>query len=229
MKKVKKSFFETADGSPTLYMETLNEYYHSKHGALQEAEHVYIQSGLNAWLQNNIDAHKCTVYELGFGTGLNAFLAAQFASKNKLQLEYHSIEAFPLSPTEIATVNYTAQFSSEAASLYSAIINAPWENTEEINTYFHLRKILSRIEACAHFPSYDVLFFDAFGARTQPELWEDTIFEKLLPFLNPNGFFVTYSAKGSVQRVLRKLGLEVALIPGPPGKREMIQAKRIKI
>ena len=229
MKKVKKSFFETADGSPTLYMETLNEYYHSKHGALQEAEHVYIQSGLNAWLQSNIDAQKCTVYELGFGTGLNAFLAAQFASKNKLQLEYHSIEAFPLSPTEITTVNYTAQFSSEAASLYSAIINAPWENTEEINTYFHLRKILSRIEACTHFPSYDVLFFDAFGARTQPELWEDAIFEKLLPFLNPNGVFVTYSAKGSVQRVLRKLGLEVALIPGPPGKREMIQAKRIKI
>ena len=91
---------------------------------------------------------------------------------------------------------------------------------------FHLKKIETLLEDYLPEQSIDVLYYDAFGARSQPEIWEDHCFKSLIEQLNPGGVFVTYAAKGSVRRVLQNLGLEVALVPGPPGKREMIQAYR---
>lgn len=226
MNKIKKKQFKTADGSPTLYMERLDEYYHSKHGAVQEAEHVYLKMGLDFWKSMQPDQRKCQVFEMGFGTGLNALLTALSASALHLDLHYHTIEAYPLTLAEIKEVNYSAFLPEIERMILDQIIAAPWENLHAIDSNFKLKKINCLLEN--YFPEapIDLIYYDAFGARSQPEVWEDHCFAPLVEKLNPGGVFVTYAAKGSVRRALEKLGLTVSLVPGPPGKREMIQAFR---
>lgn len=226
MKNIKKKQFQTADGSPTLYMEKFDEYYHSKHGAVQEAEHVYLKMGLDYWKAQHPDAKKCQVFEMGFGTGLNALLTAQRAEQLQLQLNYHTIEAYPLTPLELKEVNYNDYLEANAKVLFDQIIEAPWETSHAVTAYFSLKKIEILLEDYLPEQPIDLLYYDAFGARSQPEIWEDQCFKPLVDKLSPGGVFVTYAAKGSVRRVLQNLGLEVALVPGPPGKREMIQAYR---
>jgi len=226
MKNIQKSQFQTADGSPTLYMEKFDEYYHSKHGAVQEAEHVYLKKGLEHWVNLHPDVKKCHVFEMGFGTGLNALLTAQKAEALQHCIDYYSIEAYPLTAQEIEEVNYADYFATNGKELFDSIIAAPWEVLQPITTHFNLKKINCRLENYIPEATIDVLYYDAFGARTQPEIWEDHCFEPLVEKLKPGGVFVTYAAKGSVRRALQNLGLEVALVPGPPGKREMIQAFR---
>ena len=74
--------------------------------------------------------------------------------------------------------------------------------------------------------SFDLIYYDAFGARAQPELWEARWFEKCAKMLNEGGVFVTYAAKGSVRRALEAANLWVERLPGPPGKREMLRATK---
>lgn len=226
MKNIKKRQFHTADGSPTLYMEKFDEYYHSKHGAVQEAEHVYLKMGLEHWFNLHPHLKKCHVFEMGFGTGLNALLTAQKAVELQLDIDYHSIEAYPLTDIELNEVNYKDYLATNTRELFDSIIKAPWEVLYPITTHFNLKKVNCHLENFIPETTIDVLYYDAFGARTQPEIWEDHCFKPLVERLNPGGVFVTYAAKGSVRRALQNLGLEVALVPGPPGKREMIQAFR---
>ena len=226
MKNIKKSQFQTADGSPTLYMEKFDEYYHSKHGAVQEAEHVYLKMGLEHWINLHPNIKKCHVFEMGFGTGLNALLTEQKATQLQLDIDYYSIEAYPLTPIELNEVNYNDYLGAKAKGVFDCIIKAPWEILYPVTTHFSLKKMNCRLENYIPEVTIDVLYYDAFGARTQPEIWEDHCFKPLVEKLNPGGVFVTYAAKGSVRRALQNLGLEVALVPGPPGKREMIQAYR---
>ena len=226
MKNIKKKQFQTADGSPTLYMEQFDEYYHSKHGAVQEAIHVYLKMGLEHWVNLHPSIKKCHVFEMGFGTGLNALLTAQKAAQLKLDVDYYSIEAYPLTALELKEVNYNDYLEAKAKGTFDQMIKAPWEVLHPITDYFSLKKINCFLENCILEETIDVLYYDAFGARSQPEIWEDHCFKPLVEKLNPGGVFVTYSAKGSVRRALQNLGLEVSLVPGPPGKREMIQAYR---
>ena len=226
MENIKKKQYITADGSPTLYMEQFDEFYHSKHGAIQEAEHVYLKMGLDYWKAQHPNAKKCKVFEMGFGTGLNALLTAQRAKQLQLNLDYYTIEAYPLTPIELKEVNYNNYLKTKANASFKQIIDAPWEKLHPINLHFNLKKMKILLEDYLPEHSIDVLYYDAFGARSQPEIWEDDCFKLLVEKINPGGVFVTYAAKGSVRRALQNLGLEAALVPGPPGKREMIQAYR---
>ena len=226
MKEIKKIQHRTADGSPTLYMKEFDEYYHSKHGAIQEALHVYLKMGFTHWQLQNSKRLECRVFEMGFGTGLNAFLTAEAASNAKIKVLFDSIEAYPLAIEEIKEVGYSAFFEGGQKRLFDKIIDCPWETETPISNHFHLIKQHISLEAYAFKSSYDLIYYDAFGARTQPELWEDDCFPPIVENLSPGGVFVTYSAKGSVRRVLERLGMTVSLVQGPPGKREMIQAVR---
>ena len=226
MKKIKKIQHLTADGSPTLYMEQFDEYYHSKHGAIQEAMHVYLKMGFTHWQSQNPERADCRVFEMGFGTGLNAFLTAEAASHTKINLLFDSIEAYPLGADEVKEVGYSAFFDGDRKQLFEQIIDCPWEKETQLSSHFTLLKEQISFEDYTFKSSYDLIYYDAFGARTQPELWEDECFFAIVENLNPGGVFVTYSAKGSVRRALEGLGLIVSLVPGPPGKREMIQAVR---
>lgn len=226
MQQIEKKYFLTADGSPTLYMEVFNEYYHSKHGAVQEAKHVYLKKGLAYWQSLHPQSTLCTIFEMGLGTGLNAVLTAEEALKQTLPIHYHSIEAYPLSSAELNEAKFSSFYQGKEKQLYTAIHDCPWGKDVEISTYFTLHKIHSLLQNYTPQQTFDVVYYDAFGARSQPEIWEDSCFDALVSAMNPGGVFVTYSAKGSVRRALEKRGLVVELVPGPPGKREMIRGVR---
>ena len=226
MQQIGKKYFLTADGSPTLYMEAINEYYHSKHGAVQEAKHVYLEMGLAHWQSLHPESKNCSLFEMGLGTGLNAVLTAEEAIKNKLSILYHSIEAYPLNSEELNEAKFSAFHQGKAKELYAAIHDCSWGKDVQISKYFTLNKIHALLKNYTPQHMFDVVYYDAFGARSQPEVWKDSCFNALVNAMNPGGVFVTYSAKGSVRRALERLGLKVELIPGPPGKREMIRGVR---
>lgn len=226
MQQTEKKFFLTSDGSPTLYMEAFNEYYHSKHGAVQEAKHVYIEMGFAYWQSFHPKSKKCTVFEMGLGTGLNAVLTAEKAVDDAFAVHYHAIEAYPLTAEELNETKFSAFYQGKMKELYSSLHDCPWEEDVQLSDFFILNKIHCLLENYIPKHDFDIVYYDAFGSRSQPEIWEDHCFSALVNAMNPGGVFVTYSAKGSVRRALEKLGLKVELIPGPPGKREMIRGVR---
>jgi tRNA U34 5-methylaminomethyl-2-thiouridine-forming methyltransferase MnmC len=182
--------------------------------------------GLDFWKNQYPNVKKCRVFEMGFGTGLNALLTAQKATQLQLEVNYHTIEAYPLTPLELKEVNYNDYLEATAKVLFDQIIEAPWETSHAVTAHFCLKKMKILLEDYLPEQPIDVLYYDAFGARSQPEIWEDHCFAPLVDKLSPGGVFVTYAAKGSVRRALQNLGLKVSLVQGPPGKREMIQAYR---
>lgn len=226
MKDIQKKKFITTDGSPTFYLEKLDEYYHSKHGALQEANHVYIQMGLRFWVSQQQNLTHCTVFEMGFGTGLNAVLTILEAQKMALPLSYNTIEAYPLSTSDLNEIDQFNYYPEEEKKIHLQLHSLPWEVSEKLSDTLSFKKYRTRLQDFIPDKKYDVIYYDAFGARAQPELWEDQCFTALVERMNPGGVLVTYSAKGSVRRALQRLGLEVVLIQGPPGKREMIRGVR---
>jgi tRNA U34 5-methylaminomethyl-2-thiouridine-forming methyltransferase MnmC len=222
---VKKQIITTADGSKTIHFPEWNESYHSKHGALQEAQHVYIQSGLVHRVQKDIP-ETLNLLEIGFGTGLNAMLSLLFAQENQLKINYHSLEKFPLEKTTLNELSYAELFSSES-SLFERLHAVEWEKQIEITPLFSLKKINTDLRVFQTDSKYDLIYFDAFGPRVQPELWVKPILQNMYDMLNTNGVWVTYSCKGSVRRDLLDIGFQVEKIPGPPGKREMLRAIKI--
>ena len=81
----------TADGSSTIHLEEWDEHYHSKHGAIQEAKHVFIKSGLSLFSNAPI-----SILEIGFGTGLNAFITYLESKKSNQKIDRSSIQVLPL-------------------------------------------------------------------------------------------------------------------------------------
>jgi tRNA U34 5-methylaminomethyl-2-thiouridine-forming methyltransferase MnmC len=220
-----RRIIETSDGSRTLYLPELNETYHSRHGAVQESRHVFIDQGYKSH-----NAIPLRILELGLGTGLNALLTWMESQLVGRQVEYQSVEAYPCTVTEALSMNYSEFLTSdpkERQQLNQILIDihqAEGGIWTEISSGFCIRKWL---QPAADFPGLkgiDLIYYDAFGARVQPELWELSILEKFTESLSPGGIFVTYSAKGSLRRNLEDLGLRVERLPGPPGKREMIRA-----
>lgn len=213
-------FVQTDDNSTTLYHSQLNEHYHSTHGAYQESVHVYIKSGLEL-LKNK---KQISVFEMGFGTGLNVLLAWKFAQENHLQIDLSSIELYPL-PKEIWNGLHYSQNEIEK-QIFNNLHSSIWGKKNEISTNFGFTKIQTSLLNYETKQKFDIIFFDAFGPDKQPELWVISVFEKLFSMLNPNGILVTYSAKGQVRRNMQTAGFTVERIPGPPGKREMLRATR---
>ena len=221
---MKRQIIKTKDGSNTIHLPEWNENYHSHHGAIQEAMHVFIGAGLN-YLKSK-DRKSISVLEIGFGTGLNAVLSLDFALKNELLVRYTGIEAYPISEFEHQLLKYEEQYDQLGInSKYQMIFDAQWEKTVQIDDNYSLTKKEVSIHGCqVHDESFDCVFFDAFGPRVQPEMWTKEVFELLYKALKKEGVLVTYCAKGDVRRTLISVGFEVEKLPGPPGKREMLRA-----
>jgi tRNA U34 5-methylaminomethyl-2-thiouridine-forming methyltransferase MnmC len=214
----------TADGSHTLFMPGLDETYHSTHGAIQEAEHVFIKAGLKYF-----DLKELNILEIGFGTGLNSFLTFLESQKNKILINYTSLEAFPLKLDLIKELNYTQQLSLEKKDdkVYKMMHEIEWGEYHQISSNFKLKKLAEKLEKFSPTEKYDLIYFDAFGPRVQPEMWTVPVFKKMYNCLNENGILVTYCAKGTVKRGLKEVGFNIESLPGPPGKREMTRAQKL--
>lgn len=215
----------TKDGSHTLYTSTYDEHYHSLHGALQESMHVFIESGLRTW---ETSSEEMKVFEMGLGTGLNALLTS--LEDYPKPIHYVAVEAIPLGWEQVEELNYPLEIRhEEAVSYHQKIHQSPWGEDVQIHPYFTLQKVEGKLEEIDFAADYfDVFYFDAFAPDTQPELWTEEIFRKLYSWAKPGAIWVTYSAKGQVRRNLIAAGWEVEKIPGPPGKREMLRARKTK-
>ncbi len=217
----------TSDGSKTLYISELNESYHSHHGALNEAKHVFIKNGMNL-----INTCEINILELGFGTGLNLFVTFdEFLENGKHDknhvIHYFTIEKYPVSKSELDELKYFALFENEKIKdIYLKSHAAEWNTSVEIYPNFFLKKIKADFFDLKNedLPEIDLVYFDCFGARVQPDLWENPLFEMVAGKMKKGGLLTTYSSKGSVRRILKELGFSVEKKAGPPGKREMINA-----
>jgi tRNA U34 5-methylaminomethyl-2-thiouridine-forming methyltransferase MnmC len=208
----------TADGSHTLYLPEMDETYHSIHGAVTESMHVFIRNGLNACEKNPVN-----ILEIGFGTGLNAWLTAIEAEKSNRETFYTAYELFPLSE-EIGSLNYPKEYGKEHAGLFSRLHQSDWGKSVQLTSFFSLKKIKEDITQTSVDSGFDLIYFDAFAPTKQPEMWTEDIFRKMFNSLSANGILVTYCAKGDVRRTLQKVGFAVEKLPGPPlGKREMLR------
>lgn len=220
---MQRKIVHTADGSKTIQLPQWGEQYHSMHGALQEALHVFIGKGLCQFENRPLE-----LLEVGFGTGLNALLTLVEAPVRKLSIRYTGLEAYPVATAEWQQLNYPdlLEAREDARQNFEALHRAPWEVDVPVTPSFTLRKLKVDIRTFEGEPAYDLIYFDAFGARVQPELWTDLIFGRMFRSLRPGGSLVTYSAKGSVRRAMQQVGFEVERLPGPPGKREMLRASK---
>lgn len=220
----KREVKATADGSKTLFINELNEGYHSGHGALQEAVYVFIENGLK-----KVKPYDINILELGFGTGLNVLVTIDELLKNDKNhsIRYFGIEKYPVKPEEVAELSYSRLFDNpEIAKANLAIHQCRWNEPVMILPGFELNKINAdfyQLPALA-IPAVDLVYFDCFGARVQPDLWEPPFLKLVAHVLKPGGLLTTYSSKGSVRRALQELGFTVTKLAGPPGKREMINA-----
>lgn len=212
----------THDGSHSLLNPELNETYHSVHGARQESLHVFIKHGLEfvAQLKNPVK-----ILEIGFGTGLNALLTADYAEMNNLKIEYTSLEAFPVNESIWQQLNYPQTKREE--EIFYQLHHAAWNEWTEPVTGFMLKKINTTLQLASLGHDYfDLVYFDAFAPNKQPEMWAMPMLQKTIDSLTDKGVFVTYCAKGQLKRDLASLNTTVEALQGPPGKREMIRATR---
>ncbi|MFM6953511.1 MAG: tRNA (5-methylaminomethyl-2-thiouridine)(34)-methyltransferase MnmD, partial [Sphingobacteriaceae bacterium] len=188
----------TADGSNTLFQPEVGEHYHSKHGALQESKHVFLESGLGYFLVQNPQSF-VRILEVGLGTGLNFLLTADYAAKKSLQLDYTAIEAYPLSETLLAQTGYD-QFVEAAIwegflAKYKATFTTPTAICPGINLSV-VKSLLANFEMQGQ---VDVIYFDAFAAIHQPEMWTDEALARVCKYLKPSGVFVTYAITGNLK------------------------------
>jgi tRNA U34 5-methylaminomethyl-2-thiouridine-forming methyltransferase MnmC len=213
----------TADGSNSLRNLTLNETYHSVHGAIQESLHVFIENGLEPLIAKH--EKEIFIFEVGFGTGLNALLSWKRAQTLPRKISYTTIDPYPL-PEDIWTaLNYPLNL--DCNSEYDLLHRSPWQVATTLDPYFELLKLHTTLQdARPQATAFDIIYYDAFAPSKQPELWELPMLEKAIMALKPGGVFVTYCAKGQVKRNLKSLCLKVETLSGPPGKKEMVRAMR---
>lgn len=219
---MKRKVIETEDGSNTILIEAWGESFHSIHGAIQEAQHVYIENGLRFVFQKKIETIQ--ILEIGFGTGLNCFMTLIESEKNQQKVVYTGVEGFPLNNEEWNSLNYKCFFDSSFESKFSKIHQIDWEDENAVSSNFCLIKRQLMFEHINFENQFDLVYFDAFGFQYQPELWSEEIFIKVKKAMKPNGVLVTYACKGQVNRILKSLGFKIEKLEGPPGKREMTRA-----
>jgi tRNA U34 5-methylaminomethyl-2-thiouridine-forming methyltransferase MnmC len=220
---MEKKIIITSDGSTSIFLPEWNESYHSKNGAIQEALHVFIKQGLDLFKNSSV----VNIMEIGFGTGLNCFITYLESKKRNLEINYEGVEAYPLELEEISHLNYVEELNANNfLGLFNKMHQVSWFKTHQITLKFSLTKRKQFFEDISDKNRFDLIYFDAFGARVQPELWTEHIFKKMYDSLVNKGILVTYSAKGSVRRAMQNVGFKVERLPGPPGKREMLRGKK---
>ena len=210
---------QTADGSATLYVPLLDEHYHSVKGAGTESQHIFIEMGMRHALASKGDAKEALrIFEVGFGTGLNALLALEEAERTGILVDYTAVELYPLEWDEVAPLGYSDH------PLFRRLHEAVWEEWVQLTPHFRLKKLKADLLALS-LPEADVVFYDAFSPEKQPELWSEDLFCQLRKALPPGAVLTTYCAKGEVRRRLQRAGFLVERLPGPPsGKREILRA-----
>jgi len=219
---LKREIIQTSDGSTTIHIPEWKESYHSKHGAIQEANHVFIKNGLSLFEGKDI-----AIMEIGFGTGLNAFITFLESSKLKQNIDYVGVEAYPVSNEELAAMNYVAELGvTSQQSIFNLMHQSNWEEKCIIDGHFDLIKRKQFFDDIVDENYFDLIYFDAFGYHVQPDLWSTEIFRKMYSALKDNGVLVTYAARGVVKRSMIEVGFTVEKLAGPPGKREMFRAKK---
>jgi len=215
----------TEDGSHTLFHTDLNEHYHSSHGAIQESRHIFIEAGFRHIFHR---PHQVNVFEVGFGTGLNAMLTLIEAETQGKAVLYTAIEAFPLGAEIWEHLNYPRMPGPvDYTGIFSGLHLAPWNQTVTISDKFSLHKLHLKLQD--HQPPrdfFDLVYFDAFSPAVQPELWTADIFIKILASMKPGALLTTYSVKGDVVRAMKTAGFRIEKIPGPPGKRQITRATK---
>jgi len=212
----------TSDGSHTIYVPEIDDHYHSVHGAVQESTIIFINSGFDFCKVDPI-----SILEVGFGTGLNALLTAIKSMEGTREVNYTSIENYPLDNKTISSLNYHEFAGENGREIFHLIHLSPWNTRVNICKNFNLHKMEADFTKEKLPGKYDLIYFDAFGPDKQPEMWTREMFTGISAVTNKKGILVTYSAKGEVKRSLKACGFEVTLLPGPPGKRQMIRAVKI--
>jgi tRNA U34 5-methylaminomethyl-2-thiouridine-forming methyltransferase MnmC len=219
------AIFVTQDGSHSIFSEQYGVSYHSKYGAITESAHVFINAGLRykAVVQPEI-----AILEVGFGTGLNAFLSWLEAERRNLVLRYYSIEAYPIPMEDLEDFNYTEKLNiPNRQADFCRLHQCAWNRSAKLSAHFRLYKKQIRLEAFRTNQRFDLIYFDAFAPQAQPELWTERILALMYKSLKPEGALVTYCAQGNFKRTLKKVGFEVECLEGPPGKREMTRASKV--
>lgn len=225
-----KDFFNrkivtTSDGSSSIYLPDFDEHYHSHHGAMQESKHVFMKMGWDVVVKKKSHVD---LLEVGFGTGLNAWLVYDELRKSAKEnaVHYTSLELYPVATEDAAQLNFV---DADDRSIFLRLHEATWNTSVPINERFTLEKLEVSLQEFQSVRFYDLIFYDAFAPRVQPELWTAEIFLKLFSLLNPGGILVTYCAKGEVRRNMIAAGFSVEKLPGPPGKREMLRAVKSEL
>jgi tRNA U34 5-methylaminomethyl-2-thiouridine-forming methyltransferase MnmC len=214
------SLLMTDDHSHTLFSERFNATYHSTRGAMSESKHVFIQNGLQ-YIHEQYQSREISVLEIGFGTGLNAFMTYLYAKEHKLKINHQSIEAFPVPISKATQLNYTSDFSENEKVVFYQMHQQEWNRGEEITEDFLLTKHLCLLEEFNSPHKFHVIYFDAFSPSEQPELWTEQIFQKMFDLLEDKGVLATYCAQGQMKRNMKQVGFNVQSLPGALGKREM--------
>ena len=210
----------TADGSPTLYRADIDEHYHSVKGALAESLHVYLESG---WRKAAETHRPVRVFEVGFGSGMNAAITASAALEDGIPTEYYSAELYPL-PKETTDL-ISDGIPEEYQEALAEVNHSPWNECTRINPFFTLMKMEADLLTIELPAELDAVFFDAFAPEKQPEMWDEAIFRRLYAAMRPGAVLTTYCAKGSIRRMLQQIGFLTERLPGPPGgKREILRA-----
>lgn len=212
--------FRTGDGSLTLQSPSLQERYHSKHGAVQEGMHVFIRSGIEASGKAHLD-----ILEVGLGTGLNLLLTWIRCWEGKVTASYTALEPFPVSEESLRALDHCNELAWPGLQepFLERMRSTP-DEWQPGDGGLRFRRSLRKVQELEERDAYDLVFFDAFGPRVQPEMWSLEVFQVLLRALRPGGMLVTYCAKGIVRRTLMDAGFVVERIAGPPGKSHMLRA-----
>lgn len=218
---MKREIIRTNDGSTTIHLPEWNESYHSKHGAIQEAYHVFIKNGLSLKQGQAI-----SVLEIGFGTGLNCFITYLEAQKNNQQIDYVGVEAYPVAQEEALLMNYPKEINETETPMFQQMHESHWEQKNSLSENFTLTKRKQFFQDITDENAFDLIYFDAFGFRVQPELWSEEIFAAMFRALKPNGVLVTYACRTSIKNAMLSAGFSVEKLPGAPGKREMLRASK---
>jgi tRNA U34 5-methylaminomethyl-2-thiouridine-forming methyltransferase MnmC len=220
---MKKVFMLTDDGSHTIYLPEMDEHYHSVHGAIQESLHIYIEQGLLQTTKKEL-----SVLEIGFGTGLNAYLTYGVSKKENILIHYTSLEKYPLNELEFQKLNYPNNIFPEYEQIFNQMHQAEWNKMIPISQEFKLEKLNADLLTFEfnETPQFDLVYYDAFAPGKQPEMWTENILHKIASTVKPNGILVTYCAKGSVRRAFSEAGFTMERIPGPKGKKEILRGKK---
>ncbi|MBY0535783.1 MAG: tRNA (5-methylaminomethyl-2-thiouridine)(34)-methyltransferase MnmD [Chitinophagaceae bacterium] len=218
-----RRLFTTKDGSKTVEIPELDVTYHSRHGAFQESVHVFREAGLE-YLKDRL---KIQVFEMGFGSGLNALLALEFSIRSGIEIVYEGFEKFPLDSSIYEALDYSGLLNNPIlVPLYHTMCECEWNQSVALTEKFTFTKRLADIHIDKPTPLVDCIFFDAFAPAAQPEMWTSTIFSKMFDTLKSGGILVTYCSKSSVQKAMKEAGFEIEKLPGPKWKREIVRAKK---